>query len=333
MSSQVVIDPFESQVLKDNRLADPHVRRIPVYLPAGYGRGSERYPVAYMLSGYTGRGLSQLNDAAWEETLPDRLDRLIARGTMRPMIVVMPDCFTRYGGSQYINSEATGRYEDHLIGELVPYVDATFRTIPEREARVVMGKSSGGYGAMVLGMRHPDVFGLVADHSGDKYFDLCYRMDFGKCLDGLARFGGARKFLRAFPHPHPRPHRTAWFDVIATLAMASCYSPNRTSPIGFDLPFDETTGELDEAVWARWLAQDPVHLVGRHADALRQMRLLYLDCGIRDEFFIHYGARMFARRLEELGIDHVHEEFDDGHRNVQYRYDRSFALISQALTT
>jgi enterochelin esterase family protein len=331
MASTVVIESFESQVLRDNPLGDPHMRRIPVYLPPGYEAGGQRYPVAYVLSGYTGRGLSHLNDSAWEETLPERLDRLISQGTMRPMIVVMPDCFTRYGGSQYINSSATGRYEDHLIQELVPFLDAKYRTVPERDFRAVLGKSSGGYGAMVLGMRHPELFGLVADHSGDKYFDLCYRMDFGKCLDGLARFGGAKKFLDGFPHPHPRPHRSAWLDVIGTLAMAACYSPNSGSPLGFDLPFDEHTGELDERVWTRWLEQDPVHLVRRHAEALLSMRLLYLDCGTRDEFYIHYGTRIFVRRLQELGIAYFHEEFDDGHRNVQYRHDRSFALLSEAL--
>src|SRR6185369_12700792 len=142
-----------------------------------------RYPSVYMLAGFTGRGLTHLNDAAWEEPLPARLDRLIAERRIRPMIVVMPDCFTKYGGSQYINSSATGRYEDHVIDELVPFIDKSYRTLPDRENRVVMGKSSGGYGAMVLGMRHPDVFGLVADHSGDKYFEYCYRSEFPKSLN------------------------------------------------------------------------------------------------------------------------------------------------------
>lgn len=247
------------------------------------------------------------------------------------MIVVMPDCFTKYGGSQYINSTATGRYEDHLLQELIPFVDAKYRTLADRDHRAVCGKSSGGYGAMVLGMRHPDVFGLVADHSGDKYFELGYKMDFPKCLAALPKFGGARKYLADFPHPHPRPHRGAWIDVVETLAMAACYSPNPASPLGFDLPFDEYTGEMDQQVWARWLEHDPVFLLPRHAEALRSLRLLYLDCGTRDEYNLHWSTRIFVRRLQALGIAHHHEEFDDGHMNVQYRYDRSFALISEAL--
>src|SRR5581483_3733248 len=169
-SSRVVIHPFESQVLKGNFLNDPYVRRVAVYLPPDYAE-SKRYPVVFMLTGYTGRGTMMLNENAWDENIQQRLDRLITTNAIQPLIMVLPDCFTRYGGSQYINSEGTGRYEDHIIDELVPWVDATFKTIPERERRAVMGKSSGGFGAMTLGMRHPETFGALACHSGDMYFE------------------------------------------------------------------------------------------------------------------------------------------------------------------
>jgi len=333
MTSTVVLENFESRVLGNNPLRDPAVRRIPVYLPPGYENGNQRYPTAYVLSGFTGRGLQLLNDTAWDEPLPQRLDRLIGQGSLRPLIVVMPDCFTRYGGSQYINSSATGRYEDHLIQELVPHIDSKYRTVPEPAWRAVLGKSSGGYGALVLGMRHPEVFGLVADHSGDKYFELCYKLDFPKCLEGLAKFGGLAKFLSEFPHPQPRPHKKLWADTANIVCMAACYSPNPGSLLGFDLPFDEATGELDPHVWARWLEHDPVHIVQRHAEALRSLRLLYLDCGNRDEFCMHYGTRILVRRLQELGIAYFHEEYDDGHFGVQYRYDRSFTMLSEAVPT
>lgn len=329
MTSQVVIETLHSDVLRGNPLGDPHVRQVPIYLPPGYADSRERYATAYMLAGYTGKGQMMLNASAWDENLPERLDRLIASGAMRPMIVVMPDCMTRYGGSQYINSAATGRYEDHLTQELIPFIDARYRTLADREHRAVLGKSSGGYGAMLTGMRHSDLFAYVADHSGDKYFELCYKPDFPKCLNGLAKYGGARKFLAGFPHPRPRPRH--WMDVIAILAMAACYSPNPDSPLSFDLPFDEYTGELNEQVWARWLEHDPVYLLTAHAEALRSLRLLYLDCGSSDEYNLHYGARLFVERLKPLGIEHIYEEFDDGHMNIQYRYDVSFARISAAM--
>ncbi|HKS17163.1 MAG TPA: alpha/beta hydrolase-fold protein, partial [Planctomycetota bacterium] len=160
MGGTIVVEFFDSKVLRGNPLGDPHLRRIPVYLPPSYGRGDKRYPVIYMLAGFTGSGEMMQNRTPWSETLSERCDRLIARKKMAEAIVVMPDCFTRYGGSQYLNSSATGRYEDHLATELVDYIDRQYRTIPRAGARAIMGKSSGGYGAMIHGMRHPDTFGV-----------------------------------------------------------------------------------------------------------------------------------------------------------------------------
>lgn len=283
-----------------------------------------------LLSGFTGTGESQLNRNPWTETVPERADRLIRAGTMREAIIVMPDGFTRYGGSQYLNSSATGRYEDHLVRELVPWVDRRYRTIPTPAARAIAGKSSGGYGALVQATRHPDVWGLVACHSGDMYFPYCYLPDFPKCLDVLARHGGTvERFLRAWARM-PRKADRALFPALNTIAMASCYSPNPRARVGFDLPFDLRTGALRPAVWRRWLAWDPVQMVERHRRNLRRLRFVYLDCGTRDEYHLHYGARMVAERLRRLGIRLVHEEFPDGHGNIQYRYDRSFALLSRA---
>ena len=120
----------------------------------------KNFPIVYCLTGFTGRGRMLLNDNAFTPNLAERMDKLIAEDKIQPMIVVMPDCFTHYGGSQYINSSATGNYEDYLTREIVPFVDENFRTVNDKNARAVMGKSSGGYGALIMAMRHADVFGL-----------------------------------------------------------------------------------------------------------------------------------------------------------------------------
>jgi enterochelin esterase family protein len=325
----VIIETFASEVLRGNPRGDPFVRRVPIYLPPGYYDGDTRYPSVYVLTGFTGRGMMLLNDAAWDETIAQRMDRLIAEGKVRPMILVMPDCFTRIGGSQYLDSPAVGRYEDHVVSELVTYVDQNYRTIADRDHRAVVGKSSGGYGAVMLAMRHPDVFGLMACHSGDMYFEYCYKPDIVCAVRALKKFGGLDKFWNDFPTIRPKDR-----DFSATLniiAMAACYSPNPDAPHGFDLPFDTETGELREDVWARWLEWDPVCLVDKYADALRSLRLIYLDAGLRDEFNLQYGARIFCQRLKARGIPFVHEEFDDGHMNIQYRYDNSLKTISDAM--
>ncbi len=323
---------FKSRVLADNPLGDPAERSLVVYLPAIYdAQPTRRFGVVVLLAGFSGRGQTFLNDSAWDENIEQRLDRLMATGRMRPLIVVMPDCRTRYGGSQYINSSATGRYEDYLVEELVPFVDATFRTIPTRDFRAVAGKSSGGYGATVLAMRHPGVFGLAADHSGDKYFELSYRSDIPRCLAGLARYeGSVAEFLRDFPHP---PHRRGkdWFATVNLIAMASCYSPRPASATGFDLPIDTRTGEWLPDVWARWLQHDPVEIVGEHADALRSLRLYYLDCGRADEYLLQYGNRVYSRRLTELRIPHRYEEFDGAHSGTSHRYDVALPALAGAM--
>lgn len=326
----VAIADVRSKLLADNPLGDPATRRVPIYLPPDYETSGADYPVVYFLAGFSGGGTLLLSESLWGETLPARLDRLIAAGAVRPMIVVMPDCITRFGGSQYINSAATGRYEDHLVRELVPFIDAGFRTRAGRDSRCVMGKSSGGYGATVLAMRHPELFGLAVDHSGDKYFDLCYRADIPRCVAALARYDhSVERFLAGFPHPAEERGRD-WFTLVNMVAMSSCYSPNSESPAGFDLPFDPYSGELRDDVWRRWLEQDPVRLVARHADALRSLRLYLLDCGRHDEHHLQLGGRIYARRLVDLSVPHTYEEFDGGHTNVAFRYDLSLGAISCA---
>lgn len=329
---RVVIETIDSKVLQGNAMGDPTQRRMPVYLPPGYDDHAKRFPTAYVLSGFTGRGLMQLNDVWGDETLPQRLDRLIASGRMQPMIVAMPDCITRVGGSQYINSSATGRYEDHLIDELVPFVDRAFRTLAEREYRAILGKSSGGYGAVIQAMRHPETFGLAASHSGDMYFELCYKPDFVKVAAEIGHFGGLKSFFDRLQDIRPR--NQAFKIILNMIAMAASYSPNPQAPsgVGFDLPFDEYSAEINNTVWQRWLEWDPVHLVEKHLGALKSLRLLYIDAGLDDEFNLQFGARIFCNRLKKAGVEFTHEEFDDGHMNIPYRYDHSFAAISRAMT-
>ena len=315
--------------LRGNALGDPFERDLYCYLPHGYDADQKRYPVIYFLSGYTGSGRLLLNADAFAESMDQRLDRLIASGDMAPAIVVMPDCFTRLGGSQYLNSSAVGRYEDYLIEELVPFVDSSLRTMNGREHRAVTGKSSGGYGAMRVAMRHPDVFGAFGSHSGDCYWEYCFKPDLPKFFMQLEKYGGVKAFLTAFDAMPKKTHDATM--ALMLVAMSACYSPNEASPTGFDLPFDERTGEIRADVWQRWLQHDPVEMIPAHADALSSMKAIYLDAGLKDEWNLHLGARIICARLDAIGVSYVHEEYDDGHMGVVYRYDKSLTLLSNAI--
>lgn len=331
MNGRIIWETLGSVVLKGNPLGDPRLREVPVYLPASYLRDrTRRYPVVYYLPAFTGTPRGAVESHPWKESLVERLDRLIAEGGAPECLLVVPDCFTAYGGSQYRDSRATGAYETHVVSELVPYVDAKYRTVAAPGARAVMGKSSGGYGALWLGMRHPGVFGHVLCHSGDMGFEACYGPDILKCVNALARWGGSfARFLREFRSAREKsgfPH-----ELVNMAGMASSYSPNPRGALGFDLPFDEATGELVERVWKRWLACDPVRLAEAHAGSLRALKTLFFDCGTSDEFHLHLGARRLARELKRLKVPHVHEEHDGGHFELGRRFERSFEVLKKAL--
>ncbi len=328
-SGRVVTLNVESQVLQGNPLGDPTQRRLTIYLPPNYEQEQQHYPSLWVLAGFTGFGESMVQRTAWSESLDQRMDRLIAEGCP-PAILVMPDCFTLLGGSQYLNSSATGRYRDHLLEELIPRVDAEFRTVAGPQGRGVLGKSSGGYAALHLSMEFPEIFGVAASHSGDSYFDYSYVPDFPRLLNAIRDAGGVQEFVDRFL----AKKKLSGNDILSmnVLAMAAAYSPNpETRPLGIDLPFDLETGERKEEVWQRWKAWDPVEMVARNADNLRRLRLLFVDCGTRDEYHLQWGARIFVQRCREHGIPVEHEEFDDDHRGLSYRYDVSIPKLCKAL--
>jgi S-formylglutathione hydrolase FrmB len=326
---EVLVLRHTSKVLEGNALGDPAQRDLYCYLPVGYRTSQARYPVIYWLSGFTGSGRMMFNFDNWAESIDLRLDRLISTGAMPPCICVLPDCFTRLGGSQYADSSATGPYETYIVRELIPFVDQQLRTKPGREHRGVIGKSSGGYGALRLAMHHPSEFGALGSHAGDAYFAYCYLPDFPKFTAGIQKAGGVEAFMRSFDQL-PKKTKEA-MDVLNILAMAACYSPNPSAPMGIDLPVRIPSGEIRGDVWAHWEANDPVHMAREFADALRSMKKIYLDAGLRDEWNLHIGARIFCSRLDELGIPYVYEEFDDTHMGIVYRYDRSFTELAKVL--
>lgn len=329
MAGRVEIHPFQSALLKGNPLGDASLRRVPVYLPEAAATKGRRFPVLFALAGFTGSGASYLNFDWYQPSLPERLDRLIGEGRMAPVVVVMVDGLTRLGGNQYVDSSAVGPWARHVCEELVPWAERTFPVLPGREHRGVFGKSSGGYGALMMGLEHADVFAGVASHSGDAYFEYCYGVHFPSTVDTLRAMGGLTPFLEAL---HTKPKcPAAWLSALIVVAQAAFYSPNPAAPHGFDLPFNLDTGERREDVLARWRERDPVYLVERHAAALRSLRLLWFDCGTRDEWHLHHGTRMLAARCRGAGVPCVHEEFDDDHKQVGYRHEVSLPRLAAAL--
>ena len=358
-AGRVVVVEHVSRILADNPLGDSPRRQLAAWLPAEYDRGAthgrgRRFPVFYDLVGFTGSGLSHTNWKPFSDNVPERAARLIREQKMGPAILVFPDCFTALGGNQYVNSPAIGNYADYLTKEIVPFVDREFRTLASRDHRGCFGKSSGGYGSIIHGMRYPRTWGAIADHSGDAHFDFVYWHDWPNTLNELSKHraparakgaydvrkaakglakglddGRVRRFLReawsktklSMPEGH----------TIMNLCMAATYDPDPRAPNGFRLPFNLETGEPLPERWRKWRAHDPVNLVGRYRANLKSLHGIYIDCGWRDQYHIHYGCRILSKRLREARIDHVYEEFDDNHSDIDYRMDVSLPFLYKAL--
>ncbi|NKI35525.1 enterochelin esterase [Wenzhouxiangella sp. XN79A] len=326
------VDRFalDSACLAGNPLGDPSTRDVHVYLPPGYDDTDRAFPVLYSLAAYTSSGQAQV---AWKnhgESLPERLDRLIAGGRLPPLLCVMPDSYTALGGNQFVDSPSIGDYARHIAEELVPSVDRRYRTVAEAAGRAAFGKSSGGFGALHLARTRPGLFGAVASHAGDAGFDRVYQRDFAAVCDELALYDGdVEAFVRAFWRARRPSGRS--FHALMTLCLAASYSPEPDRPLGLALPFDLHTARLDDAIWARWLDFDPVRWNGEALEALGELRGLWIDAGRRDQYFIHYGTRQFHQRLDAAGIAHHHEEFDGTHSGLDWRFDHSLPWIAARL--
>ena len=324
---------FESETLKGNPLGDPHVRPLWVYLPPGYDDDAERrYPSVYVIQGLTGQLDGWRNRTAFRKNFPELVDELFASDESPPCVLVWVDAWTSLGGSQFVDSPGTGRYHTYLVDELVPWVDAHYRTLPEAAHRGISGKSSGGYGAMVNPMLRPDVFGGLATHAGDALFEMCYLPDFRKSVRTLRdRYEGS--FERFWEDFRSRPAFLR--DTDATLlndwCMAACYSADEDGTV--QLPYDTETGELRPEIWERWLAWDPVRMAPLRADALRSLRAIYIDCGTRDQYFLDLGAEAFRRELEAIGVtDYFFELFDATHSAIEYRYPAAIRYLAERLS-
>jgi S-formylglutathione hydrolase FrmB len=334
---RVDVITHESKLLADNPLGDPVRREVVVMLPPSYDAAyTRRFPVVLMLPGYGGTGWQMgMNRSAWVTPFDRRMGDAMRAGTVREAILVLPDCFTRYGGSQYVDSPAIGRYQSYVCDEVLPFVDGKYRTIPRREGRAVVGKSSGGYGALVLGMLRSDVVAAVGAHAGDGAFEISYLRELPTTLLALEKRGGLAAWLRWFEE-QPQKGQAA-FEVMSNICCAAAWSPTEKGPYGFgegfELPMNLLTAALRPEVWARWLAWDPVRMVddaGKRA-GLAKMAALFLDGGKVDEYNLQLAMRQVAAKLAKYGVACVHEEFEGGHFGTPYRYERSLAVVTGVL--
>jgi S-formylglutathione hydrolase FrmB len=323
---------FDSDALRGNPLGDPHVRPLFVWTPPSYAADSERrYPSVYLLQSHTGKARAWFNVSPFDREFVDVLDE-----ELRPeALVVLVDAFTTYGGSQFLDSPAIGHYHTYLCDELVPFVDASFRTLAARDHRGIGGKSSGGFGAFVSTVLRPDLFGALACHAGDALFDVTLRGELAPAAKALRDcYGGSwEAFFADFRSGRPTLSNRTDPLLLSLYSLAAAFSPREDGSV--DLPFDPETAEVIPEVWERWLAWDPVRLVPQHAETLRALRGIWLDAGRGDEYALDLGAVALTRELRAAGVgDDVlrFELFDGGHRGISFRYGPAVEWLVARLT-
>lgn len=326
---QLVVD---SELLAENPLGDS--ARRPLYVYRSRAVAAERsaaVPAVYMLQGFSGQLDTWLARKAFEPTVIERLDEMFAAGGCPDALVVFVDAWTARGGSQFLNSSSTGRYMDYICDEVVPFIDARYPTLAEPAYRGVVGGSSGGYGAMVLPMFRPDVFGAFAAISADALFECSYQ----RAFPGVARtlrdhFEGSYEVLLRSVAEADRFDWATVGDAFEMYGYACAYSPDPARPGEALLPFD-LNGRVVDEVWQQWLALDPVRLAPRCADALHSLRAAHVHAGRADEYYLDLGAQAFCAELEQLGLDYQLELFDGTHGGIRYRYPRAIRQLLLAL--
>jgi hypothetical protein len=325
---------YTSELLRGNPLGDPHERPVLVYVPPGYDDSDERYPSIYVTMGYTGHVGMWFNRVPFRQPYPELLDAMFADESVPRAIVVFVDSWTRYGGSQCLDSPGTGQYQSYLCDEIVPWVDATYRTVPDRDHRAITGKSSGGYTAMVTPMMRPDVFGALATHAGDALFDVCYRPEFPERARTLRdKYDGS--YEKYFEDLAGKTGKTTNEDLqlLEIYGYASAYSAEPDGTVL--LPFDEL-GAIVPDIWQRWLAHDPVEMAkqAQHAETMRSLRAVWIDAGRQDEYYLDFGAKAFDRAVRDAGLadERIHFELFEGtHGGIEWRYPMAVRWLAAQL--
>ena len=286
--------------LEGNLESDSPDREVTVYLPPSYASDqNRRFPVVYLLHGYGGRDDTFTARLA---SLQESGDRLAAAQGFSSAIVVTPNAYSLHKGSMYSNSPTTGDWERFVAEDLVAYIDGHYRTLATRMSRGLAGHSMGGYGALRIGMKRPDVFFSLYVMSA-----CCLTANRNpepqamKAAEAITTRAQAEEAARA-----------PGFGPSVNLASAAAWSPNpRNPPLYLDLPVKDGTVQPD--IVAKWVANAPLEMISQHAQNLARYYAIAIDIGTKDTLLA--SNRELHAALTRLRIPHLYEEYDGDHTN------------------
>jgi len=303
--------------LKGNLLGDPVEQSVAIYLPPSYDTSpAKRFPTLYLLHGFLGNNKAWTTGGYQGMSLRPLMDEMIKGGKIREMIVVVPNGWNTYKGAFYTNSTVTGNWEDYIYRDLVQNVDANYRTIARPESRGIAGHSMGGYGAIVLAMKHPDVFSAVYALS-----PCCLGMEGDLTSENAAWLKTIR--LTSKDQLKAKPETPDEFYPVVFVAISAAFSPNPTrGPFYVDFPYEERDGRLEknESAFARWRAKMPLYMVDENKENLLKLRGIFLDYGQKEEFpAIRTTSQQFSKALAERNVPHMFEVYEGGTHSGKIR--------------
>ena len=308
-NGSIITDNLYSKSLENNAGENP-TRSIHIYLPSGYNKATTNYPVIYYLHGFSGSDKKQIEVLKFDKLL----DKAIATGKIKPVIVVIPNHHTLYRGSFHTNSSLTGNWNHFTAKDLVNYIDENYRTIKKKESRGITGFSMGGYGAVKLGMMFPDIFANVYSFSG--------------CLSLYKELGANSNAYKNLQSINSREKLVNSFDFFlenAIIAMGRAFSPNQNKPPFYaDLPFHYKSDSLiiNSKTISLWNKHFLHNMADEYVDNLKKLKAIKLDWGRNDQFgFVLMGCRALSQKLEDLGINHYAEEYIGAHGNKLWTDD------------
>lgn len=321
---------FESTTIRNFPMGDAARRTFAVYLPPSYSE-KNKYPVIFFLPAWGNKASKYLqDDSVFGLSLQEQFDRGISSNQLAPFIGVFAEATSKLGSSQFVNSPSLGHYENYICDELVNLVDSKYSTYSSGEKRGIMGHSSGGYGALSIGMHRPDRFQYVASASGDSYFEINLMSAVSSTIQEIEKAGSIEKFLEQFlSHPNPGFMGGSKMMAMMMLSLAPCYAPRPNKPpLHGELFFDLKTGEIDPKIWQEYLEFDPVRMADRHSENLKKLKFVLLDCGLQDEYGAQWGHRQLYQKLLQLRVPCELSEFSGRHSGHNHRfYERCQKLL------
>jgi len=315
---EVISQQFLAVSIQNNKGDEDAMRNVSVYLPPDYHTSQEKYPTIYFLHGFA---TDDLEIFQWLG-LKQLLDKAIETKKIRPVILVVPNSKTKFGGSFYTNSHLIGNWSDFIAKDVVEYIDTNYRTLASRENRGLSGHSMGGNGALKIAMLFPEIFSMVYAMSPAV---LDWSKDFTLENPGFKRISESneKEILEGLVNPREQDGFTAFYAaVIASMARAYATSENANFKEISPIYYENNKPKVNESVKKIWENNFPINMIDHHLQALKSLKAIKMDWGRNEDFdHVPHTALAFSKKLEDHKIVHFSEEYLGDHVNKLDGFD------------